>query len=197
MCMGNTPTKTVKFKYPNDLAKLRESVMPKLQELFKVKVSFEGTPVINGTCSFFNDDGSGKVLQTWPEFREYIDYIRPAFYDYVDSLGLNKEEAWLRGMWANNYVTGAYAKKHSHKLDTEVFGILFYLQKPENSGDLYIEIPQNELVEEYKANIEEGDIIIFSSGLVHWTDPNINVKEKIVIGMEITLIPNLPKEQQF
>lgn len=191
-------TKIVKTSFPENLENFRNSVMPKLTELFKVAVNIPETPVVaGGICSFFNEDGSGKILQTWPEFQSYIEYIRPYVYEYTDAMGYERSRLWLRGMWANEYTTGSYAKKHKHYFDSDVFGVLFYLQKPKDSGDLYLEVPTDDTFEEHKIKITEGDILIIPTQLMHRTDPNLNVIPKIVIGIEIVVLNDDNNELAF
>ena len=81
-------------------------------------------------------------------------------------------------MWFNIYKKGGYVKEHNHtskkyeKSDLKT-GI-FYLKKPLNSGELYINN------KEIKLN--ENDFIIFDAEENHYTTKNKTNEDRIVIS---------------
>lgn len=167
-------------KYPktDDLA---SKVLPKLYE---ITTQPNKTPqfIRGGMCSFHNVDEAGKRLNEWDEFREFMDFVQPHIDAYVNSLGLQKVA--FEGMWANRYPPGTFVIKHDHKTlsgrQVTFIGVLFYIQKPENSGNLFIEGKE--------IDIEQGDVIMFETSMEHWTEPNKSSTDKFVIGMELVEI---------
>lgn len=84
----------------------------------------------------------------------------------------------IEDMWFNIYKTGGYVKEHNHlsekykNLDFKT-GV-FYIKKPSNSGELY--------VDKKKIKLNEDDLIIFDAKQNHYTTENKNNKDKVVIS---------------
>lgn len=168
--------KIYRTKY-SKTAELRETVLDKLYDITNQPNRAPGF-INGGICSFHNLDESGKRLHTWSEFSDLTIFMQEHLNEFSKMVNISATFDF-KGMWANRYPKGSSVIKHNHKLlggDNYLIASLFYLQKPENSGNL--------VVEGQELNIEEGDVVIFESFRDHWTTPNMNDTDKFVIGME-------------
>lgn len=185
--------KLYRTKYTGNVAELREALLPKLEKVFQVKITGEyGGPVVNGICSFFNDDESGKNLQTWPELQDLIKFLNHHIKLFTKELGISNYNLEWNGMWANKYPRGSYAHVHWHTDDrtSPLYGILFYLRIPEDSGNFVVQIPnKDDKLEDYELVLHEGDVNIIPLYLPHYTHPNNNDEAKLIIGTEVFIKP--------
>ena len=131
-----------------------------------------------------------------PEFKDYLTFVKPHIQDYLKELELPLDEAMVTAMWGVHYKTGQYVRRHQHtyndykksphKFTTpyDVFAVLLYLNKPEHSGNLFIETPDGIQKE---IDMQPGDVIMFPSMQYHWTSPNKSQESKYVVGIEIIM----------
>lgn len=82
--------------------------------------------------------------------------------------------------WANRYPKGSYVRPHKHIIHPNTYSAVYYYHCPDGSGDLHIE---SETV-----TPKTGQVIIFPSKLEHWTTPNNNEDEKIILGYDLIKI---------
>jgi hypothetical protein len=147
--------------------------------------------------SFWNVNDNGKRLYELPEFREYINFVKPHIQEYLKELGIQEDDAVVTAMWGVHYKHGEYVKRHNHIYDhyrkgsgrhptgNDVLAILLYLNKPDKSGNLFIESDNGK---EHEFDLKGGDVIMFpSSSAWHRTDPNQSNEDKFVVGIEIVM----------
>lgn len=175
-----------KINYGKETDLLKDLVCQKLESLFQetpIKEMIEYDPMVNdGTCSFCSPDGN--KLYDWPEFQELLNFIDPHLEIYCERNSINRSDLNIANMWANRYRQYSFVKPHKHGDKKNNISAVFYLQKPKKSGNLHIGIPTNDIPEDCYVEINEGDIILFPSYLMHWSEPNLNTKEKILIGID-------------
>tara|TARA_R100001129_G_C5224863_1_gene220752 strand:+ start:54 stop:545 length:492 start_codon:yes stop_codon:yes gene_type:complete len=89
--------------------------------------------------------------------------------------------------WINKYFYKGYVKKHNHPKDKKLTAKtgVYYFNTPNNSGDL--------IISNKKANMKEGDIIIFNPDEIHWTEKNLSKKDKIIFS--INMVKNFTREE--
>lgn len=176
-----------KTNYGKEIYPLREKVMPKLLDILTVDLSKEKSnfdPMVNfGTCTYWEGE-EGKNLHTWPEFQDLLTFIKPHLLHYCQLNNISKTKFDITGMWANVYYQYALVKPHQHSVKDDIISSVFYLEKPEKSGDLHISVPTEGLPEDHHIELKEGDIIFFPSQFMHWTDPNLNTDKKVIIGID-------------
>lgn len=155
--------------------------------------------IVGGSCSRVNVDyQKGRTLYLWPEFKEYLNFIKPYIRNYIKDLGQSEEDYYVSDMWTNRYPPGTFIVRHKHPniyderpaliTKNEAISIVLGIRKPKNSGNLVIEIP-NELNEitEYEVFSEEGEVILFPGALFHKTSPNQSDEDKFTIVLELIL----------
>jgi hypothetical protein len=159
----------------------------------------EHSPIV----SFWNLNDKGKRLYDMPEFKEYLTFIKPHIQEYLQALNIPEDDAIVTAMWGVHYKPTQFVKKHNHAYgdytkssgkkrtehnnttDNDVLAILLYLNKPDNSGNLFIEMPNGN---EHEFDLKGGDVIMFPSfSLMHRTNPNQSNEDKFVIGIEIVM----------
>ena len=81
--------------------------------------------------------------------------------------------------WINKYFYRGYVKKHNHPNDKKLTAKtgVYYFKTPKNSGDL--------IISNKRANMKEGDIIIFNPNQIHWTEKNLSKKDKIIFSVNM------------
>ena len=101
----------------------------------------------------------------------------PAFTNLLNKiLSVVENNYKVEDVWFNIYKTGGYVKEHNHlseKYSNQKTGV-YYLKKPVNSGELYIE---NEKIE-----LSEDDFIIFGGEKNHYTSKNKTNEDRIVVS---------------
>jgi hypothetical protein len=86
--------------------------------------------------------------------------------------------------WINVYKPGGYVKKHNHETNDPILkktkrkvGV-FYVRKPENSGDININ--------DKWISIKENDMILFDPTFYHYTAINKSDKDRIICSINLT-----------
>lgn len=175
-----------KVNFGTKTEELKNLIQPKLQLLFQetpTKEMEDYNPMVNnGVCSFCSPDGN--KLYNWPEFQELLNFIDPHLEFYCVENSIDRSSLNIANMWANTYSQYSFVKPHKHGDKKNNISAVFYLQKPEKSGNLHIGIPTDNVPEDCYVEIREGDVILFPSYLMHWSEPNLNTKEKILIGID-------------
>jgi hypothetical protein len=169
------------------------SVMDICNQTNNVNTKIPKSPII----SFWNYRDNGKRLYDLPEFKDYITFIKPHIRDYLKELGVSEDDAVITAMWGVHYKPGQFVQRHNHTYsdyrkgaskpasDNDVLAILLYLNKPDKSGNLFIESSNGV---EHEFDLKGGDVIMFPSSLsMHRTDPNESNEDKFVVGIEIVM----------
>ena len=101
----------------------------------------------------------------------------PAFKDLlIKVLSVLDPDYRIEDTWFNIYKKGGYVKEHNHKSEkypNSKTGV-YYLKKPLNSGDLYIE--------NKKIDLEEDDFIIFDGHKNHFTSKNETNEDRVIVS---------------
>ena len=153
--------------------------------------------------SFWNVNDKGKRLYDLPVFKDYLTFVKPLIRDYLKELNLSEDDAVVAAMWGVHYKPNQFVQKHNHEYtdyirspfekrgkhkvstDNDILAILLYLNKPDNSGNLFI---QSKKGIKHEFDLKAGDIIMFPSySSIHWTEPNLSEEEKFVVGIEIVM----------
>lgn len=146
--------------------------------------------------SFWNLDDNGKRLYDRPEFKDYLTFIKPHIQDYLRELNISEDDAVVTAMWGVHYKPTQFVRRHQHTYNdykksphkfttpNDVLAVLLYLNKPGNSGNLFIEMPDGS---EKEIDMSAGDVIMFPSMSYHWTTPNESQENKYVVGIEIIM----------
>jgi len=174
-----------KARYTNDLRKLQNLLIPKLEEKVFTQEYTKNNIVKNGNISFAIDGPfgvfEGSHLNDWEESADFINFLNPHIEEYTKHLNILFDHVTLTNMWANKYPQNSFIQEHAHLVYKNLHSIVFYLKKPYNSGNLFIR--DNNI--DYEIITAEGELIIFPSNLIHYTSPNNNVENKYVIGADI------------
>lgn len=175
-----------KANYGTRTRKLKDLVFPKLLKLFdEIKVDSKSDYDIivnNGLCSFYNEEG--QRLHHWLEFEEFLTFVNDHLNQYCLNNNIKKQNLPIRSMWANKYEQFSFVKPHRHTHEDNIISVVFYIEQPEKAGNFHICSPSDDIPEEYLIEISEGDIVIFPSYYMHWSEPNLNKKEKIMIAID-------------
>ena len=82
-------------------------------------------------------------------------------------------------MWANINPPGTNVRPHNHYTPDHPNSLVgvYYLCKPNNSGNLIIE---GEMID-----VQEGDVIFFNDKDIHWTQKNKSNEDRITISFNM------------
>lgn len=190
------------FKF--DMAKeFTETAISSVNDICSQPNTFNKRIQHSPIVSFWNLNDNGKRLYDMSEFKEYLTFVKPHIQEYLQALNIPEADAIVTAMWGVHYKPTQYVKRHNHaygdykKLsgkernrhnnttDNDVLAVLLYLNKPNDSGNLFIETPNGV---EHEFDLKAGDVIMFPSfSLMHRTDPNNSNEDKFVIGIEIVM----------
>lgn len=145
--------------------------------------------IVNGSCSFHNKKDSGKQIYDWPEMKSLVTFFKENVREYLKSICVNENDCSVAGMWANRYPPGTFVDRHNHSKKEKqiVIGVLHYIRKDKDAGNLVIDIPD---YGDFTVDMNEGDTVIFQSSLDHWTSVNRSENDKYVIGLELIVDNN-------
>ncbi len=134
-------------------------------------IPFEKHGLVDGGVSSYNSD----IL-----YDKFNGMFMPYLYKFCSMAGKNYR---ILDFWINIVEPGGYTKPHNHanvfpelKNVPQKVGV-FYLQKPKESGNLYIE---NKLV-----TVKQNDMVIFDCNLNHHTEINKSKKQRIVFSVNM------------
>ncbi len=85
------------------------------------------------------------------------------------------------GLWFNYMEPGHLTLPHSHDDDDEIYSAVYYLQVPENSGNLVI----NENKKEFIIKPKTGALVLFPPELVHHVTKNDSNEFRLSLGINI------------
>lgn len=175
-----------KTNYGEATQQLKSLVLPKLNLLFdkaRLKEKLEYDIIVNnGVCTFYCEEG--QRLHHWPEFEDFLTFVRKHLEIYCKENNDRTDMLPIRSMWANKYDQYSFVKPHQHTHNDDIISVTFYIEKPEKSGNFHLCVPTDNIPEEHYIELLEGDILIFPSYYMHWADPNLNTKEKIMIAID-------------
>lgn len=150
----------------------------------------------DGLCSY----NTSRELHTRREFKSLINFIEEHAQAYWKDLGYSDaQKPGVFEMWTNVYKKGSFIDMHSHSPVQMIAS--FYLQQPENAGNLVFEHPMMHLMKhqpydpdllrnhpefwEYDVPVKTGDLILFPGYMNHKTRPNNSDQDRIMIGANI------------
>jgi len=87
------------------------------------------------------------------------------------------------GFWFNSMNSGDMTKAHTHDDDDELLSGVYYVEVPENSGQLCLGVGNNQI----KVDPEAGKVVFFSPALIHEVTPNLSDRHRLSIGMNFGL----------
>ncbi len=129
----------------------------------------------------------------WPSLRPFLNWVDPISLKIWNHWGypLNHDRV-LSGSWVNRHPHGAWTDEHQHGMIPMV--IVFYLDNPENGGNLEVANPlfyhwsgtiKTAGFEWVEVPVTTGDVIIFPGWLNHRTQKNKSDKDRIVMSINV------------
>jgi uncharacterized protein (TIGR02466 family) len=190
------PVKIYKTSYTGDLESLKQSILPKLQECYERTTEFnQGSMRGDGLCSY----NVMRDLQTWPEMQPLVKFINVHAELYWQALGYDANmRPGVFEMWSNIYKHDSFIDAHTHA--PIHLTASFYLQMPENGGNIAFEHPNAVLMKhqpyaldgirygstfEHEVTVKTGDLVFFPGWLTHKTKPNQSLEDRIIIGSNV------------
>lgn len=197
--------KIYRTKFETDYEELYQRLLPRLNEFFN---SDEGAidPGLRGNNTILQNGKStlrypkGRQPNSWPELNELIDFIKPHIVDFMNILEKPINNWNMNACWIMVYPRGSFIKEHAHSPEDDAITIIFYLKRPENSGDLFLRtdssgsflgINDNSGDDKgqgviYKVETNQGDVIMHTGNIPHWTTENNTDEEKISVIIDIS-----------
>jgi len=87
------------------------------------------------------------------------------------------------GFWFNSMQPGQVTIAHTHDDDDELMSGVYYIEVPENSGNLLLGVGANQACVEPEA----GKMVFFSPALIHQVTENKSDQHRLSIGMNFGL----------
>lgn len=153
---------------------------------------------------------SGSVLLRNPKIKdcihgnELIDFFNFHIHTFWNELGYSNEVIpYIRTHWALMNPPGGITVSHFH-LPNPIAGV-FYVDAPENSGDIVFEHPMETVLghQPYKEHFrgfkfdkhfkaEDGKILLFPGFMRHRVEENLSSKNRIIISFDVIYKQELP-----
>ena len=133
--------KIYKKKFPGDLRKLQERIIPQLDKFFKESAdNNEQSMRDGGICCFNVYPNMHKQI----DMQEITDFVQSSSTEYWKELRYMEARTAVNHAWANIYPPRAYIDRHNHI--PSILSTSFYLKKPINSGNIIFENPNREIL---------------------------------------------------
>jgi len=191
------PIKIYKKQYPGNLQSLQEGLIPKLNSIFEeTKKNNQGSMRYGGLCSYNVCNNLSERIEIF----DLLDFVKTEVKLFWKELNYIEDDQSKLQSWANIYPPGSYIDAHNHSPVS--LTACFYLQKPENSGNIIFENPLTTILKHQPTNalldldnydslfdreiqIKEGELIIFPGWLTHKTSVNNSKENRIIIGFNV------------
>ena len=191
-------TKVYKNTYSGDLEKLKQNIIPKLDSIFEESKTNNQASMRNGAVCSVNVYNN---LQNQIDLGDLLDFMSLSLKEYWTSLNYIDADLRVYHVWANIYPPGSFIDKHNHS--PSPLTASFYLKKPKDSGNIVFEHPMATLMryQPYKGlsdkddydtafdstiEVNEGDLVIFPGYLIHKTEQNNSLDDRIIIGFDLS-----------
>ncbi len=92
---------------------------------------------------------------------------------------LNTSQELKRGFWFNLMLPGHVTQPHTHDDDDEYLSGVYYINAPENSGDLLLNIES----ESIQVHPQAGKFVFFPPDISHQVTENKSNDERLSVGM--------------
>lgn len=201
-------TKIYRTKFETDYEELYQRLLPRLTEFFNtreedIELGLRGnvSPLQNGNSTLRYP--TGRQPDSWPELSEYFNFIKPHIVKYLNIIGKPSNNWNMNTCWIMVYPKDSFIKEHAHSPDDNTITIMFYLKRPKNSGDLFLRTDSKgfflDLSKVYDSNNKElddqgiihkiettqGDVIIQTGDIPHWTSASETDEEKVSIIIDL------------
>jgi uncharacterized protein (TIGR02466 family) len=191
-------TKIYKNSYSGDLKNLQKSILPKLDDIFEMSKKNNQASMRNGSICSVNVCNN---LQDHIDLGDLLDFIKLSLKEYWENLNYIDADLKVYHVWANLYPPGSFIEKHNHS--PAPLTASFYLKKPKDSGNIIFENPISTLLryQPFKGlsdkdnydvafdsllEVKEGDVVIFPGWLIHKTEKNNSLDDRIIIGFDLS-----------
>ena len=132
--------------------------------------------------SFFDSDREN--------YRNYINDFLTIFSDELQEFGqeLNLNSLKIEDIWTVQYDKGDYHVVHNHGAGNLSAVLYLDYDEKEHSGTYFVPGQDNfnNRTEITSPTVQEGDIVIFPSNVLHFTVPNTSDKVRRVISFDIS-----------
>ena len=184
--------------YSNNLSQHRDKNEYFYKKVLEIKE--KNTLLKSGwICDTFNTDGIYD-LDKDPMFQPILQDITSEVLKFSKEFGQNKNNIRYNGGWINLASPGAYQEYHVH--GNSHFSVVYYIDVPENSGDIVFLNPEATVADMYPLPKEEtvtyagiktfkftpaaNDLLIFRSNLMHMVNQNKSDRDRISISINFT-----------
>ena len=134
------------------------------------------------------------------ELQPFISYITHQTNTYANKIFSMKTKFKITNMWVNINQRGNSNHTHMHPFSS--FSGVYYIQRPENSGNITFVNPQCDLMNSFFADVEfekfdvnnceeywykgeEGDCILFPSYYKHYVTDSYSDKDRISLSFNL------------
>lgn len=189
------PTLIYVTQYPGDVKKLQEALLPKIHSWFdQTKINNQASMRGDGICSY----NVKRDLHLDPAFDELVKFVNEHAGLYWNALNYNKDmRPEVYEMWTNIYKQDSFIETHNHSPIHMTAS--FYLQHPDNGGNIVFEHPNATLLKhqpyafdqirytafEKEVSVTTGTLVIFPGYMNHKTQPNLSNEDRIIIGSNV------------
>ena len=186
--------------YSNNLSQHRDKNEYFYKKVLEIKEKNKNAPQKSGwICDTFNTDGLYDLHQD-PVFQPILQDIKSEVLKVSREFGQNKNDIMYNGGWINLASPGAYQEYHIHGYSH--FSIVYYIDVPENSGDIVFLSPEATVADMYPLPKEEtvtyagvktfkftpvaNDLLIFRSNIMHMVNQNKSDRDRVSISINFT-----------
>ena len=186
--------------YSNNLSQHRDKTEYFYKKVLEIKEKNKNAPKKSRwICDTFNTDGLYDLYQD-PVFQPILQDIKSEVLKFSKEFGQGNNDISYNGGWINLASPGAYQEYHIHGYSH--FSIVYYIDVPENSGDIVFLSPEATVADMYPLPKEEtvtyagvktfkftpvaNDLLIFRSNIMHMVNQNKSDRDRVSISINFT-----------
>jgi hypothetical protein len=122
--------------------------------------------------------------------KDFTDIIQPELENFRLDLGLGT--IFVTDVWTVTYKTGDFHAPHTHS-SSGYSGVLYLdYDQEEHTGTCFVNSitnPITDLTDGARPQVQEGDIVLTPSNVLHFTYPNKSIKDRTIMGFDIKFKP--------
>jgi quercetin dioxygenase-like cupin family protein len=122
--------------------------------------------------------------------KDFTDIIQSELENFRLDLGLGT--IFVTDVWTVTYKTGDFHAPHTHS-SSGYSGVLYLdYDQEEHTGTCFVNSitnPITDLTDGARPQVQEGDIVLTPSNILHFTYPNKSTKDRTIMGFDIKFKP--------
>jgi len=146
------------------------------------------TIIDNHESVYFNNDWEKVKTDYYTDKREYANFLLPKINIFLENIFINElnfktymKNEMISFFWFQQYNELDTHNWHIH--ERSMYNLIYYVEKSDDSPSTELKSPISDKI--FSPDVNEGDILLFPSFLIHRSAPNQSDKRKTIIAFNV------------